>query len=280
MNLVDRIGSKYQDMTENEKRVFDLMTMDVKGFALRPIGGIAQQLNISKTTLMRFAKKCGFKGYADFKHALQQAVILDVSPARKMEKVINSDYSLNAREICAREIDNIHTTFAGMESEYLERLIDMITAAEELHTLTWGVSGHIAEIFALRMRMMGIRCSNITRKHGTLLEETSLLREGDSVIVFEIPPYNQEVIDAVKRLFEQKVRVVLVTDSARCPVVEFATLSFFCPTDAMFFGNSLMGPLFWVNLVSSMVIYRQKEKVMGQLEEQQKLFTDSRYYCQ
>lgn len=280
LKLVDRIGSRYGDFTANEKRIFDLMNRDLKSFSLRSIGDVAGELNLSKTTLMRFAKSCGFNGYAEFKRMLQQEVLLDVSPVRKMEQVINNDYSLNGRELCARELENIQSTFESLDEAKLDTLVEMISSAAELYTLSWGVSSHLADIFGLRMKMMGIRCTTISRKHGTLTEETSLLKEGDLLLVFEVPPYNQEMIETVSKLAERKVHIILVSDSARCPLTSFAKLSFFCPTDAMFFGNSLIGPLFWVNLVSSMVIYRRKDEVMDLLEEQQKIFNDNRYYRQ
>lgn len=280
MKLIDRIGAQYQNLTAKEKRISDLMVEDVKGFALKSIGEIAAQLEISKTTLMRFAKTCGFQGYADFKKELQREVLLDISPAGKMKKIISSDYTLNAEELCAREVANVKSTFEALDDNDLAELTDLIIGADEVHTLSWGLSGHLAEIFSLRMKLMGIRCNTLKRRYGTLIEETSLLKAGDLLLVFEIPPYTHEIIDTVRRLAAKKITIVLVAGTPRCPLTEFATLSFFCATDTMFFGNSLMGPLFWVNLVSSLVIYRKKDKVMDILEEQQKIFNDAKYYCQ
>lgn len=280
MNLIDKIGTKYQVFTANEKRIFNLMSEDVKGFALQSIGSVAERLAISKTTLVRFAKTCGFQGYSDFKRALQKEVLLDVSPARKMDKVLASDFCLSGQLLCEQELENINNTFTALDESDLERMVQLILGAGEVHTLSWGISGNIAEIFGHRMKLMGIRCNTIKRQQGTLIEECALLRAGDLVLVFEIPPYNNELIEAVSTLKEKGCIVVTITDSPRCPLVEYSELIFFCATNAMFFGNSLSGPLLWVNLVSSLVIYQQKEKVMAVLEERQKMFDDDKYYHQ
>lgn len=280
MKLLGRIGAKYQDFTANEKRIFNLMSEDVKRFALQSIGEVASRLNISKTTLMRFAKTCGFTGYTDFKRALQKEVLLDVSPARKMDEVISSDFSLSTKRLCEQELDNINTTFEALDEKELAAVAQKILAAGEVYTLSWGISGSIADIFALRMKLMGVRCTTLKRTHGTLMEECALLKEGDLVLVFEIPPYNTEMIETVSQLKEKGCTIIVVTDTPRCPLTEFSDLVFFCTTNAMFFGNSLTGPLFWVNLISSLVIYKRKDEVMGVLEERQKMFDDERYYHQ
>lgn len=280
MNLVDTIAARYQDFTANEKRIFNLMSSDVKNFALYSIGDIAARLEISKTTLMRFAKSCGFKSYSEFKKALQQEVLLDSSPAGKMKKVISEGEDFDIAEICRQEQVNITTTFDGLDEADLNRITDLLVSGRNIYTLSWGVSTTIAEIFALRMKLMGIRCTPITRRHGTLIEETSLLKKDDLVLVFEMPPYTKEVIEAVTRLSEKRITLVLITDSPRCPISEYAEIAFSCATNARFFGNSLTGPLFWVNLVSSLVIYREKDRVLEILEQQQKIFNDERYYHQ
>lgn len=280
MKLVDTIASRYQDFTANEKRIFNLMSRDVKNFALYSIGDIAAQLDISKTTLMRFAKSCGFSGYSDFKKALQQEVLLDSSPVGKIKKVISDGEDFDIEEIYRQEHSNIDATFHGLNEKDLTRIANLLVSTPNIYTLSWGVSTSIAEIFAFRMKLMGIHCMPITRRHGTLIEEASLLQKKDLVFVFEIPPYNKEVIDAVKYLSKKGIKLVLITDSPRCPIREYAEIAFSCATNAKFFGNSLTGPLFWVNLVSSLVIYREKDKVLDRLEQQQKIFNDERYYHQ
>jgi DNA-binding MurR/RpiR family transcriptional regulator len=278
MKMIETIRDAYGELTASEKRIFQLMHDDLKGFALMSITDVAHELKISKTTLMRFAKRCGYSGYAKFKKALQREVLLDVSPVRKIKDVISSEYSLNMAELLEQEMLNLTTTFDALGQEDLTVVVEMILASGEMFTLSWGVSGTIAEIFSHRLRLMGIRCTNLRRNHGLLLEETALLQADDLVVVFELPPYNTEMIETVKRLKEKKVRIVTVTDSPGCPLTKDADFSFFCGTEAMFFGNSLSGPLFWVNLISSLIIYRKKDRVVGILEERQRFFNDEKYY--
>ena len=227
---------------------------------------------------MRFAKSCGFKGYADFKKNLQREVLLASSPATKMQAIINKNYSLNMEDLCKREQANIKESFENFDQESLEKALNLIEHAKDLYTLSWGISGHLAEVFAIRSRLIGRRCSILKRHTGTLLEETSHLTENDLVILFEFPPYSKEILETVEELTSKKVRIILVTDSTKCPVFPYSSVSFSCVTDTIFFGNSFVAPLFWVNLITSIVMDNNRDEALKALKNQQKYFNKNQYY--
>ncbi|MCG8614994.1 MAG: MurR/RpiR family transcriptional regulator [Desulfobacterales bacterium] len=280
MKLIERLGRAYPEMTENQRRIYDLLSKDVKAFSLKSITEVADELGISKTSLMRFGKAYGFSGYAEFRKTLQEEEVLDVSPANKMKKILGTDYALNADEIRQQEIDNINAAFENMDEVSLAALSEEILSAANIYTMAWGFSSHLAELFSLRMKIMGLPGETITRRTGTLLEETSHLFEGSLLVVFEMPPYVHEVMDAVAAAKERGVFIVVVTDKPVCPLLRYADLHFCCPTDTRFFGNSLTAPLFFVNMITSQVIFQIKDQVMDRLEDQHAIFKNDRYYIQ
>lgn len=278
MRLVERLGRRYQEMTEVEKRIYGLMTQNVKEFALKPIGAVAEELEISKTSLMRFARSNGFRGYADFKRALQEEELLEVSPALKLKKIVESGGMLSAEKIQAQEVENIRRTFANLNRAHLNEVAGKMAAAESMHAMGWGMSAFLADMFTLRMNLMGLKCETIQRKTVTLLEAVGNLDASELLVVFEMRPYLHEIFDAVSLAKIKGLAIVVVTDKPQCPLNEFADYLFCCSTDTEFFGNSLIGPLFWVNLLSSEVMYRIKDRVIDTLEKQQEIFKNPRYY--
>ena len=278
MRLVEKLGRRYQEMTEVEKRIYGLMTQNVKEFALKPIGAVAEELEISKTSLMRFARSNGFRGYADFKKALQEEELLGISPALKLKKIVESGGALSAEKIQAQEVENIERTFANLNHAHLDEVVGKIAATESMHAMGWGMSAFLADMFTLRINLMGLKCETIQRKTVTLLEAVGNLDASELLVVFEMWPYVHEIFDAVSLAKAKGIGIVAVTDKPQCPLNEFADYLFCCSTDTEFFGNSLIGPLFWVNLLSSEVMYRIKDRVIGTLEKQQEIFKNPRYY--
>lgn len=278
MNVLENISAVKDKFTYQEMRIFTLLTSDVKKFAISSIGEVAEQLDISKTTLVRFSKSCGYKGYADLKKQLQREELLTGSPATKMQDMIKRNYSLNMEDLCKREQANIQESFNSFNPHSLENAVNLIRKAKDIHTLSWGISGHLAEMFAIRTRLLGMRCSMIKRHLGTLLEEAAHLGEGDLIVLFEFPPYAQEVLETVRELTARKVKIILVTDSENCPETLYSEVTFYCVTDTLFFGNSFVAPLFWVNLITSLVMNSNRDKALTALEKQQTFFNRKQYY--
>ncbi len=280
MKLVEKLGRQYRGMTDTEKRVYQLMMDDVKGFSLKSIGDVAHHLKTSKTTLVRFAKSAGFSGYSDFKKALQEEELLEALPADKVKKIIQNDSSISAENIRQMEVGNVNKTFDALVVKDLAALVDALTSAQCIYTMGWGPSHYIADIFTMRMKLMGLKSQSLKRRDGTLLHEAGQVQPQDALIVFEMPPYVHEVLAAARLAKSTGTKIFLVTDKSQCPVIEQASLTFFCSTDTSLFGNSMTGLLFWVNLVSSQIMLRLKDRVMAKLENQQKIFRDPRYYIQ
>ncbi len=278
MSILEQITQKKDDFTYQETRIFTLLSSDAKKFALSTIGDIAEQLGISKTTLVRFAKSCGFDGYSDLKKQLQREVLLTGSPANKMEAMIKRNYSLNMEDLCKREQANIQESFESFDQDSLEKAVKIIQQAKDIHTLSWGISGHLAEMFAIRTRLLGMRCSMIKRHLGTLLEESAHLGTGDAIVLFEFPPYAQEVLETIEELKAREVKIILVSDSENCPITQYSDVNFFCVTDTLFFGNSFVAPLFWVNLITSLVMNNNRDEALAALEKQQTFFDKKQYY--
>lgn len=278
MSILERLSEKRESLTFQEMRIYSLLMEDPKKFSISSIGEIAQKLDISKTTLMRFAKTCDCSGYSDLKKQLQQEVLLTDSPADKVQAMIQQNYKLNMADLCKREQANIQESFERFNANDLQEAVRLIRCAKDLHTLSWGISGHLAEMFAVRTRLLGMRCTIIKRHLGTLIEETAHLHGGDVVVLFEFPPYSREVMETMQILFQRKVKIILVTDSERSPAIPYSTIWFTCVTDTLFFGNSFVAPLFWVNLVTSLVMDSDREKALMALNKKQAHFNNEQYY--
>jgi len=280
LKLTEKIGKKYATMTTNEKKIYALMMDDVKSFSLMSIGVVAQKLDISKTTLMRFAKSAGFKGYSDFKKALQEEELLNLFPADKMKKIIRNDTQISADQIHMMELNNIQKTYDDIMDKDLDSLVDALVNAKTIYTMGWGPTHHAADILSMRMKLMGLESHRLKKDNGTLIDEAARLKASDILVVFEIPPYVHESLAAARAAAKNNTPIVLVANSPQCPIAEVASHTYYCPTEAILFGNSLLSFIFWINLISSQVIYRLKSQVMGFLEKQRELFKDDRYFIQ
>ena len=70
MNVPNRIAEKYSKMTKAEKRIADYFMKQSGNLQLVSITELAEQCKVADSTIFRFCKMLGYKGYNDFKLAL------------------------------------------------------------------------------------------------------------------------------------------------------------------------------------------------------------------
>lgn len=278
MRLIDEMTNKQGEMTNIEKKVYDKILKDTRSFSLKSIGKVAEELEISKTSLVRFARRFGFKGYSEFKKILQEEEILDETPAGKLNNAMNNGYFYSLDEMKKKEIKNIHETFNKINTDDLYAFIQKVLKANSIYTMGWGISSVLADVLSFRLQFMGFKSFILDRSKVTLLEQIIQVKKDDLLIVFEFPNYVYEVLDAVKAAHKNGIDIVLVTDKENCPLIPYAKIIFFCSTKSQFFGNSLVGPLFFLNVVTSEILVNVKEKAVMALEEQKKVLFNDRYY--
>jgi DNA-binding MurR/RpiR family transcriptional regulator len=117
-------------------------------------------------------------------------------------------------------------------------------------------------------------------KRGTLTlhEQVRVAREGDLLVVCELPSYVVEVTESVEIAHSNGCRIISITDSPAAPVCRFADLSLFVSASSPTFGSSIIGPLFLVHVLTSILAIRMGDRAKKALEEQARFLHDERIF--
>lgn len=67
MRIEERLCAHYEEFSENEKYVCHCLSGHLEEFGGKTLERAAADLNVSKTLLVRFAKKLGLSGYSELR---------------------------------------------------------------------------------------------------------------------------------------------------------------------------------------------------------------------
>ncbi|CAJ1183198.1 RpiR family regulatory protein [Companilactobacillus paralimentarius DSM 13238 = JCM 10415] len=81
MNLEERIGIYYTSLTKSEKNVYQAVLANPKGIINKSIQEAAKTYNVSSASIQRFVKKVGYRGYTEFRLAVE-----DITSSSKSDK--------------------------------------------------------------------------------------------------------------------------------------------------------------------------------------------------
>jgi DNA-binding MurR/RpiR family transcriptional regulator len=275
--LQELLQEKMQGMPNKARRVVEYLLSNMREAAFRSIGDVADDLGVSKAQLVRVSRMLGFDGYSQLKDSLQSAMLGQVNPAAMLARVLDNGQDL-PMTINRLEHANLDDTWSQILPENVTSFCSMIQEAESVYCVGWGISSMVAESLFIRLRTMGIRAILMTRSGMTLQEQARAIGKNDIVVVCELPSFVIEVTQAVEIAKRNGARIVSITDSPAAPICRFSDLAFFVSAASPMFGSSIIGPLFLLHILTSVLAVNMGDRAKTAMEEQAAFLHDERIF--
>ncbi len=278
--LEERIRGKLDCFPAKTRRVAEYILSNSSEIAFRSISETAERLSVSRAQLVRVARMLGFNGYADLKNTLKNKLLKQVIPsAMTLKHEFESD-SDTALELCRLEQANIDETYKNLKlnSEAVIKFCDSARTSNSIYCMGWGISSMPAEWLYTRFSELGLKSVLMRRGSLSLPEQSRGITDEDMLIVCELPSYVIEVAETVKKIASYTEKIAVITDSPAAPVCSYSQMNFFVSDESPLFGSSLIGSMFAVHVLTSILAREMGNEGRIALEEQKEGLEDERVY--
>ncbi|NLL37958.1 MAG: MurR/RpiR family transcriptional regulator [Fretibacterium sp.] len=273
--LEQTIRERLDTFPTKTRRVAEYLLGNSSEVAFQSISEVAEKLSVSKAQLVRVARMLGFEGYAALKDLLKRALLEQVLPSSIANELQETHIP---QDLCRLEQANIEETLKKMSSDSIVTFCEAAKKASTIYCMGWGISALVSEWFHTRFTELGLKAVLLRRGSMSLLEQARGVGKDDMLIVCELPSYVIEVKEAVEKTAQKGVYVVTLTDTPAAPICSYADLSFFVGDTSPTFGSSLIGPMFAVHVLTSVLSYNLGEEGVRALSEQKEGLHDERIY--
>ena len=278
--LEEKIRGKLEDFPAKTRRVAEYILSNSSEIAFHSISETAERLSVSRAQLVRVARMLGFNGYADLKNTLKNKLLNQVIPsAMKTQPELESE-SDTALELCRLEQANIDETYNSLKlhGESIKSFCESAMHSNTIYCMGWGISSMPAEWLYTRFTELGLKSVLMRRGSLSLIEQSRGISSDDMLIVCELPSYVIEVTEAVKKIASGHTRIAAITDSPAAPVCSYSQMNFYVSDESPLFGSSLIGSMFAVHVLTSILAGEMGNAGRAALEEQKEGLEDERVY--
>lgn len=276
-DLQNMMLQKVAGMPNKARRVTEYLLSNMREAAFRPIGEVADELSVSKAQLVRVARLLGFSGYADLKGRFQDVILEQINPAAMLSKAVNMKDEL-PEKIFQAEHANIDDTWTQYDPAKILTFCRMAQEAKSIVCVGWGISSLVMELAYNRFCVMGVPSSLMKRGSLSLVEQARFVRPDSLMLVCEMPSYAIDVTEAIEEGKKRGAKIVTITDSPAAPVCRYADLSFQVSAASPTFGSSIIGPIFFIHLLTSSLVVHLGQPAREALEKQAEYLHDERFY--
>lgn len=238
-DVITSLRERYDELTDSQKRIAETIVDDPQFVAFATVDKFAARLNVSASTIVRFAYRLGLSGYPELQDQVRELVLGALNAGADGTDVSDHLGDGVVAESLRHDRVLLERTIERLQLDDLETAVQCIVDAERVR-IVGGVTAFSAAYYTSvtleRVRDRIALLDGGPVPSGPLIE----MQEGDVLLAFSFAPYarsTQYVINAVK---ERGARVVVVTDSPISPFRDKADVLLLASVSGIGTQNSLV----------------------------------------
>ncbi len=279
-NLLNEIEARMPTLSKGQKLISNYVLENYDKAAYMTASKLGKIVQVSESTVVRFAIELGFGGYPEFQHALQEMVRTRLTSFQRMEVTNNliGDGDVLSK-VLQSDADKLKRTLEEIDHSAFEDAVDRIATAKNIYILGIRSSATLAGSLAHGLRMIFDNVKLVQTTSGSeLFEQIMGIGKDDVMIAISFPRYSKWIIHAVNLAANAGADVIAITDSTASPIAAGADQLLIAKSDMASFVDSLVAPLSIVNAIIVAVSRKKQDELLVRLHQLEKIWDEYDVY--
>lgn len=209
-SVLDKIFQVYDKLFEAEKKIADYVINNQKKVVDMTVSELSNASNASEATIIRFCKKCDFKGFHHLKISLAKEMMRSSEERTTSNEISINKIAQSLENILANKIEELKQTISIMDEKNIKEILDVIKKARTVQFAAVGNTIPVALDGAYKFNQIGIS-SFANTIYETQLAFTCNISEGDVVIVISNSGSSKKLLTLVNMAIGRKAKVICIT---------------------------------------------------------------------
>jgi len=219
------------------RRIADALMSDPLLGALWGIESMAERAEVSVGTVVRFAKRLGYRGFSEFRDALREACHARSGDSELELMEAPTDVFGALAEVARRDGENLNRLIQMVDHTTLEAATRMLVDARHRVILGRGVSHVMSMVMGFYLTQAGLPC--IAAIPSDFSNQVANLESQDLLVALSFFPYSRETVDSAVFAKESGIPVLAFSDRADSPLKPFADILIPVPSEGLLFSCSI-----------------------------------------
>lgn len=279
-SLLQSITARMPEFSKGQRLIAQYILAHYDRAAYMTASRLGALVEVSESTVVRFANELGFDGYPDMQRALQELTRTSLTAAQRMEvadNLLDRDNVLD--KVLLGDADKIRHTLEGIDREAFYAAVEKIVSARNIYILGVRSSAALADFLTFNFRMMFDNVRAVDGTSGTeIFEQILNIGQEDVMIAISFPRYSRRTARAVEYAHNAGADVVAITDSISSPLVAGSDQVLLARSDMASFVDSLVAPLSIINAMIAAVSMRKHDEVTARLRRLESIWDEYEVY--
>ncbi|AST89924.1 MULTISPECIES: MurR/RpiR family transcriptional regulator [Sutcliffiella] len=212
-SVLMNVRTNYPRFSVTERKIADYILKNPNKIIHSSINQLAEDLDVADSTVFRFCKRIGYKGYQAMKIALASEV---VSPIKDIHENVDEGDSFDtiASKVFRANIETLEDTLQIVDEEQLQLAVDTIVSSKSVHVFGSGGSSIIALDAYHKLVRTGVNVHTVTDTHFQLMA-ASQLTEQDCAVLISHSGSSKDILHILNVVKKNNVKTIAITNFAK-----------------------------------------------------------------
>ncbi len=263
-DILTYIQENMSTFSKGQKLIANYILQSYDKAAFMTASKLGKTVNVSESTVVRFAAELGFDGYPSMQKTLQEMIRNKLTSIQRVEvsneRIGNQDIMTMVMQ---SDIEKIRLTLDETDRSSFNEAVSAISSAKKIYILGVRSASVLADFISFYFRFMFDNLVSVdTTSISEVFEQILHISADDVFIGLSFPRYSKRTVKAMQFAKDRGAKVIAITDSKVSPLTKMADVSLLAKSDMASFVDSLVAPL---SLVNALIVAVSREKTV-QLE--------------
>ena len=262
--------------SKGQKRIAAYILENYDKAAFMTASKLGKLVNVSESTVVRFASELGYDGYPGMQRALQEMIRSRLTSTQRIQ--VSGD-RFSGQDVLGTvlqsDIEKLREMVSRADRTEFSEAVEQILGAKHIYIIGARSSSFVAGYLNFYLHLL---FENVTlvqsNAAGEIFEQLFRIGPGDVIIAISFPRYSNVTLSSVKFARDRGATVIAVTDSEMAPIYQMAQAALLAPCEMISFVDSMVAPLSILNALVIALAQRMERDVSTTFEELEDIWNE------
>lgn len=279
-NLLKHIEENMPHFSKRQKQISAYLLENYDKAAYMTASKLGSIVNVSESTVVRYANELGFDGYPQLQSALQELTKTNLTAYQRVEVTDNliGDGDV-LKKVLSSDAERIKTTLEEIDCKAFETSVEKICSARRIYVIGIRSSSTLASFLSHSLNVIFDNVVSLEAlSRDDLFEQILGISDEDVLVAISFPRYSNRVIRAVDFAESHGANVIAITDSVTSPIAEKANEVLVARSDMISYVDSLVAPLSLINALIIGISKKMKDRLEKRLQTLEAIWDEYQVY--
>lgn len=268
LNVFRLMDERYDKMSKSHKKIATYIQEHYDQAVFMTAAKLGEELEISESTVVRFATGIGFEGYPEFQKALAECVKNKLNTVQRMDEMYGKrSQSELINTVLNADIEKIQHTIEHLDVQAFDTAVETILNAKTVYIMGLRSNEPLAAFLHFYLNMIRENVVLVsTSSISETFEQMIRIGENDCFIGISFPRYSMRTLKAMEFANDRNAKVIAITDTVHSPMNLYSSCNLLARSDMVSIVDSLVAPLSVINALVVQLCLKRQDEVKKNLE--------------